>query len=473
MPAMTGRPINSDLWELVKRPAKDAIKKIKLYESRTEKSLKRPEISADVTRYGYKALFADPWRANTRTYYDAVELDGLAELVDAIKEIPATLSKFRSPSSSIDEPSEPPKVAIDIVGMIPLVLADRYATRGYKELDDVALARLYIPQESYLLGTDLRGDVIVPLLGSQLVKGYRFKEFSIIRATPQLRSIFQTAQDVNPMDTTRLGGFDGALVIRNAPIDAVGYGFYFGAGPDHDGYDLIERFFDGLNIAVPQSNWYVQLAVKPHGWIGYFEQPHGNTFCFTFRNHLQRLVNRSNFRREMQDDEMRAGYEYGIALKSCHPSIKVAAHRFMLAFDRGGNDDDTVVDMCIGLEAILGAGFGETVHRICVRAAAMLVQAGWGDSQVLYKAIRDVYSYRSKVVHGVRGPHKEEELHIDGEMIHATRFATATLSSLLKLTLSLDGFNPDKVDEEFVFTVLDRHRPSKLRAARQRVRRNR
>jgi hypothetical protein len=455
MSTTTNQPTNSDLWDLVKRPTKDAIKKIKLYQDRAKEGLARPDVLANVTRYGYKALFADPWLTEPGTLYDPVELDGLPELVASIEEIPAALSKFRSPDSSMEDPSEWSEVKHYFVAMIPLVLADRYMTRSYKEINDVTLARLYIPQESYLLGTELRADLIVPLHGSQLDRGYRFKELSIVKASPEMRSIFQTAQDANPMDGAKLGSFDGAVIIRNTPIDAQGYGFYFGAGPHQDGYDLIERFFDGLNIAAPLSSWYMQMAVKPRGWIGYFEQPHGNIFSFIFRNHMQRLVNRHDFHHRMEDDEVRSGYQYSIALKSCHPSIKVAARRFMLAFDRDSNDDDTIVDMCVGLEAILGAGFGETVHRISMRGAAMLVQAGWKDSRGLYRAIRDIYSYRSKVVHGVRGPYKEAELQVEGGMIHATRFATAALSSLLRLALSLDGFNPEKVDDKFVFSALD------------------
>ena len=94
-----------------------------------------------------------------------------------------------------------------------------------------------------------------------------------------------------------------------------------------------------------------------------------------------------------------------------------------------------------------------------MRAAAMLVQAGWPDSRVLYRAVRDTYAYRSKVVHGVRGPYKEVELHIDGEMIHAARFATAALSSIIELALNIDSFNPEKVDEQFIFPALDSANP--------------
>ena len=178
--------------------------------------------------------------------------------------------------------------------MIPLILADRFALRSAREISDSALKRLYIPQESYLLATELRGDIIVPVHGALLERGYRFKEFSVVKATPDMRSIFSTAQDVNPMDAPNLGEFDSAMIMRNAPIDAQGNGFYFGAGPHEEGYELIERFFDALNIVAPLSAWYIQLAVKPRGWIGYYERPHGGISSFVFRNHLPRIVNRRN-----------------------------------------------------------------------------------------------------------------------------------------------------------------------------------
>jgi len=341
-----------------------------------------------------------------------------------------------------------------MIAMIPLVLADRYMMRSRRAINDETLMRLYLAQEAYLLESELYADIIVPIHGVQLTKGYRFKEFSLVESTSEMRSIFSQAQDVSPMDASQMGGFGWAMIIRNAPVDAEGHGYYFGAGPRQDGYDLIKRFFDGLNIASPVSPWYVQLAVQPRGWIGYFERQHGSTFSFLFRDHMSRLANRHNFNWRLDPAKVSAAHKYSGTLATCHSSVKVAAHRLMLAFDRG-DSGDTIVDLCIGIEAILGAGFGETVHRICMRAAAMLLRAGWTDAQSLYKAMRDTYSYRSKVVHGIPGPYKEEELRIDGEMVHAVRFATAALSSLLKLALSIDGFDPNMVDEDFIFTALN------------------
>jgi hypothetical protein len=459
MSAKHARPRDPNLWALVKRPTLDAITKIKLYVQSLETGSAQSDVQASVLNYGYKALFADPWSATNGTLYSATDLDGLAELLEAIESNQTILSKFHSPDDS-DQPDENLSTGQglgQLISMIPLVLADRYMMRNYRGINDDALVHLYLPQEKYLIEGELRGDIIVPIHGARTTKNYRFQGYSIVKATDEMRSIFSMAPDINPMDAADLGSFDNAMIIRDAPIDAVGCGFYFGAGPQQDGYDLIGRFFDGLNIAAPLNAWYIQLAVRPHGWIGYFQRPHGSVFSFTFRSYISRLETRQKFGRRMPNivnSEILAGHEYGLALASCHPGVRVAAKRFMGAFDRS-NDDDAIVDLCIALEAILGAGFGETVHRICLRAAAMLLRTGWTDSQDLYKAMRNTYAYRSKVVHGVPGPCKEEELFIDGTMVHAVRFATAALSALLELALSINGFDPNKVDEEFIFSSLN------------------
>ena len=455
MPRTLNLPKDQALWKLVERPTRDALTKIRLYQQALEVGTAPLDAQASVARYGYKALFANPWIATAGTLYSYKDLDGLAELVAAIQESPIIASKLGRSDPAAEDSSRQTNIHAHEVAMIPLVLADRYTARNRKAIDNDTLARLYLDQEAYLLGTDLRADIIVPILGAQLAKGYRFKEFSVTKATPETRSIFVKAQDISPMDAPDLGRFDYAMLIRNTPVDVVGHGYYFGAGPHEDGYNLIAKFFEGLNIVAPRGAWYAQLAVRPRGWAGFFENTRGSTFSFLFRDYITRVINRAHGHCiDIDNKRMIAAHRYGLALGNCHPNVRVAAERLMHACERS-SDADTIVDLCIGIEAILGSGFGETVHKLCMRAAAMLTQAGWKDSQSLYNAMRDTYSYRSKIVHGVPGPHKQSVLRIDKVPYDASRFALAALSSLLELTLSTEGFDPNRIDEKFIFAALD------------------
>jgi hypothetical protein len=50
-------------------------------------------------------------------------------------------------------------------------------------------------------------------------------------------------------------------------------------------------------------------------------------------------------------------------------------------------------------------------------------------------------------------------------MIHATRLATAALSHLIKLALASGDFNPQKVDQKYIFSALDVQRSNHPRPA--------
>lgn len=139
------------------------------------------------------------------------------------------------------------------------------------------------------------------------------------------------------------------------------------------------------------------------------------------------------------------------------PNLRVAADRLAGVWERTRYPGDAVVDLCIGIEALLGSGRDEIVHRISMRAAAMLSSRGWGPSGDVYKAFKDIYAYRSQVVHGTPGPYKQELLKIgDDPPVHAVRYATAALTKLLKIYLAAgDDLAPGNLDQRYIFDVLD------------------
>lgn len=141
-------------------------------------------------------------------------------------------------------------------------------------------------------------------------------------------------------------------------------------------------------------------------------------------------------------------------MKHCNKSARVAAKR--LARSRVRSDpDDRIVDLCIGLEALLGSGFSETVHRLSMRAAALLVQLWGGSSAEIYKATRDLYALRSRIVHGDPKPYDEQLLQLGNDQIHVSRFATEALATLLRSLIADEQFEPRRVDQDFVFSAFD------------------
>jgi len=115
-----------------------------------------------------------------------------------------------------------------------------------------------------------------------------------------------------------------------------------------------------------------------------------------------------------------------------------------------------MVNLCIGIEVLLGTGRDEIVNRISLRTAAILASRGVGPSAETAKHVRELYAYRTQVVHGVPGPYKQEVIQTADSPIHAVRLGTYILVSLIMAFLEEPGLEPKNVDERFVFGAFDR-----------------
>jgi hypothetical protein len=143
-------------------------------------------------------------------------------------------------------------------------------------------------------------------------------------------------------------------------------------------------------------------------------------------------------------------------LRSRHSSLRTAAERLLMSWQRARESHDAIVDYCIAIEALVGDGQSEIVNRISLRTAAMLATLGWGPSSETARAVRDIYAYRSMVVHGVPGPYKKELIRFGVEPpVHAVRFALAVLLSLLEVYFRHDDLTPRQIDDTFVFVAFD------------------
>lgn len=385
--------------------------------------------------------------------YSYADLEGLSDLATVIAENPIASQRF-SMSVAESSPKTTRNIALHDVAMVPLVLADRYASKRSGKLDENVLAELFRVQENYILQQDLRADIVIPILNARFASGRRFEEYSIIRITSSLRDSLSGVEYVSPSDLRALQAAGYAVLIKGVPVFVEGYGSYFVAKPDEATSNLIQRFFEAMTIVAPGPVTYAQITVLPQGWLASYENKCKSAYSVLIPNYKERLWGGPNLSYDIDRRKTTLACRYEKALITCHPSIRVATRRLVASWERG-NSEDAILDLCIGLEALLGSGFGETVHGLCLRAAAMLSEVGWGPSDQVYDIIKDIYSYRSRVVHGLPGPHKKAELTLEGQMIHASRAATATLDSLIKLALTSENFDPQKVDQKYIFAALD------------------
>jgi hypothetical protein len=177
-----GVPVDEALWQLVRRPALDANRKIEVFRKTGALDSEESSLRSLTQTNGLKYLFADPRFAQRGPVYDYGELDGLDDLVLGVLSRPVVARKFALPGTRIADRKDlmPHELA-----MVPLVLAERYiaARDGGQAAQEDLLRSLYRDQEQYLFDRDPRADIVIPLLGVQFGEEYQFNDFSIVAIT--------------------------------------------------------------------------------------------------------------------------------------------------------------------------------------------------------------------------------------------------------------------------------------------------
>jgi hypothetical protein len=67
------------------------------------------------------------------------------------------------------------------------------------------------------------------------------------------------------------------------------------------------------------------------------------------------------------------------------------------------DETDAMIDLCIGLEALLGdESSSEMTHKLAMRVAALhsLVKSEGPEPLDVFRTVKKLYTYRSKLVHG-------------------------------------------------------------------------
>jgi hypothetical protein len=427
---------DEELYQLLRGPAIAALKALR---RRLPGSLGSPEsIERELKQISGSAA-------------DHERIEGLEDLISGILARRVAAKKFMMPDV---EDLSIENLIVHEIASVPLSLAAEAAGRTNDVDDDVLLRSLCAEQLKYILNEDPRVDVVVPILGVRFEATDSLDRYEIIEMSTEMKRRFRESAQVSRHDAISLDSASHALRIPNVSCTPGGYGEYFVASADATTSDLIARFFQALVIILPGRATHAQLGFFPRGWSANLTDP-AKPYVYLLREYGFRIAALSTQDPgEVSRDALNGATVLANALSASHPSVRVAARRLLTSYDRD-TDEDRIVDLSIALEAILGSGFSETVHRISLRAAALLSLAGWANSKTTYNAMKSMYGYRSRVVHGTPGPHKQDLLKIDGVPIHASRFALAALCSLLELVLKMDDFHPGKIDDEFIFAAFD------------------
>lgn len=216
--------------------------------------------------------------------------------------------------------------------------------------------------------------------------------------------------------------------------------------------DLVDRACQAIEISTGSATGYGPVYLRPHGWATHWEGnlpaiEHAATILRYPSSFEAALWNCQRVDLRVSDPErLRLIYEQ---LVSDNPRARLASDRLFQS-SRRTDTADILLDACIGIEALVGQGRDELVHRMSQRAAAALsAYAGNknpADPQAVYRLLKKVYEQRSRLVHG--GTARSNQISFMGKDFGTVDVARALLRELLRShLLASPPWTPENLDQ--------------------------
>jgi hypothetical protein len=364
--------------------------------------------------------------------FDATDVVELARAIDFVLADPDLRSKFSGFGVSVEDPETSKMLGtLDVIRVVTTI-AERSEATGQDDRD------VYIEHERALLGATLVADVLVPItlvrldLTEPLHLGGDVWIELLDEPTHRARAV-DIHSNVNAF---LVSAATHAVVFRNRDFDnsrgPLVRRVLLDAHPPFQ--EEIDEVFQALEIATDQRLGYVQVLLNPRDW-GY-----------TWRGELppiESTTTPSRLPKELADkgwnseprhinaDRLANAPRIFSSLRSTSARGKLAARRLLQSSLRS-NPEDTLLDACIGIEALLGEQHDELVHRMGLRASVALVDRM--DAPLAYEILKKVYGHRSKIVHGTEP--KNPTINIRGDSWSANSVAVWLLRLLLQSHLA-------------------------------------
>lgn len=336
--------------------------------------------------------------------------------------------------------------------LFPNSIYDRATALGL-EMNDPAVADLYVQREKSWLAPTLEYQLVVPLL---------LTDFDIGDEGLQVDDVTHIER-LTDDDLRRISDIDNftvmsplanatkwAVVVDMPPMENIGEGRMLFAQESIDTRS-IEAVCDAIRIVSLARPGWARVFRRPRGWARHWEDYLPNLdHVFTARRYPSYFENYGWLKKhtEVTADEATQLPAVAAALKTTTAQAKLASRRLSMALLRD-TADDQLIDACIGLEALLGQKGAEISYRVSVRAAALL--ASKTDEprspEAIFKLVRKVYDRRSELVHGsTSGKHATVQVKEGGPELSTNSVAVLMVREILHERLLRDDWSVEDLD---------------------------
>jgi Apea-like HEPN len=228
----------------------------------------------------------------------------------------------------------------------------------------------------------------------------------------------------------------------------------------------IDQVLDAIRVATGTPTGYAQVFMRPVGW------------AWDYRAHLPPVITGAIIRKYPADfdngawtrtdlptisaEEIAVAGEIYRGLSNAPGRLTLAAERLGAAMLRE-HEADTILDLCIGLEAVLGdESPGDITYKLALRAAAVLSASGISDDpKTIFNHIKAIYRYRSAVAHGRPSESRRVLRDAEGSELLAVDVAREYLrSAIIALSARPElAAKPEELDAGLILESLASLRP--------------
>lgn len=352
-----------------------------------------------------------------------------------------------------------------VVYNIPLKLIDRYIHVN-KAFDFTAKAfqEIYEPLARSIFHEKLNIHICIPIL---------FLKFSFnqIELGPhifieRMDEKFQLARIPLKAPNPRvhdlvLSAATHALVLKNWNFENKNLWSLFSKYSDAQFYPLdnINNFFASLRTITNFDTGYAQLLMHPINWAQRYIAdlpPLEGTSIKAYPNKFENYYWLNENIPEIDDKTAEKIGDLFIKLnKTKQNSVRIAVKRLNLCFNRD-EEEDSILDVCIALEALLISGNGkqEMTHKLATRAGALgkLFKLESKSPADIFEDIKKIYSYRSAVIHGSTKISKTRVIILEGKSpITTISLAIDYLRNVLHTLIDNPEYlKSEKIDKELL-----------------------
>lgn len=336
-------------------------------------------------------------------------------------------------------------------------LIDRYIhISNQTDYDETIFRSIYLEWEACVFSEILCFDVMVPLIyvtfESESVFLNGVLGINKISDEIQLARIKYKSLESSPYDCVT-GAATHALILRGWQIENRYWVSRDMILSDPDNFSttlkFINQFIAALRSVTGIETGYNQLVVCPRGWGDHW-QAHLPAISVVSEKAYPDRFNKGGWNEKppiITNSQLSEAYKvYNAIITSGSNKLQLACNRLNEAYLRQ-TEDDAIIDIAIGLEALLASDSkSEITYRLSMRLAGLcrLVNFEHYSPKDIFVICKKIYDYRSAVVHGSHDVEKKRVIKREenAEPILAVQLGI----SLLRYTIRVLSLNTIYLD---------------------------